>query len=642
MALDRNPQSANSPKDITQKQGDQKQSDKLVAALVEYLQESRDNAREWQERTRKAWDMIHGKIDWSHKKFGQSKVHLNRVGLAQEQIKAQIKQGLMNFDEWLVVENEPGFESDMLTDSEAKRMVMRGIRQTNPKASLTDNIGIAVVENLLATKLQPMVIEKRGPGGTKRKEFHIKHISLNIRNYYPDATMSGLYAFHEVKMPKHKLLEMSADEPTPQKPYFKKIVKTLEAGGKLRIEEDREERDRGNDIKMTQIDRRKMIVLHEFWGTVLDENGEVMEWKKSDGSKMKLKDVIVTMADEGTIIDEPRSFPNWDGCSNFIDMQLLRSNINKYGRGLIMPGVDMNKAEDELLNAGIDAAKKEAYNVNVVKVHGLSKIDQVSGGIKPGSTLLQNNQLAPGEKLVETAKTGQVPQGLLQVLGIVQSAGAENMRLNEVALSGNLPSKQVRATELVASQQTIQGLFESVVSDIEDIYVEQYAKKVFNMMLQNAKLLTDEDLAYIFYNNEERMQNFKSKSARALFNELGHSFRFRGKGIRSIAQNSRIAQAIINLTSVIVANPLLLDAFERQGIDMAEMMGDVIKGVGLDIEKYKNADTAAFAQERQLIREEALANAEANGENVGQQGQGPNTPQGNGPSETEPGSGAGL
>jgi hypothetical protein len=458
MAVNNNPQSTFSPKDVDQKKDKNNQRENLLNALKEYLSESRDNAREWQERSRRSWDMVHGRIDWSHKRPDQSKVHLNRVGLAQEQIKAQVKQGLMNFDEWLVVEPEPGFESPLMNLSEAKRMVIRGIRRTNAKAKITDNVGIAAIENLMATKLQPITIEKRGPGGTKKKEFHIEHIPLNIRNYYPDAKLSELYEFHEVELDRYKVLELSAENPTAQKPYILSRVKKLATGSKTRIEEQHEEQDRGNDVKLDRTDRRKQVILHEFWGTVLDENGEVMEWKKSDGSKLLMKNVVVTMANEEAIISEPMPFPCWDGTSNFVITQLLRTNINMYGKGLLQPGVEMNRAEDELLNAGIDAGLKEAYNVNVLKIHGMAKRGQASGGIKYGDTILQNNQLAPGEKLLDTVRTGQVPPGLLSILQVVQSAGNENMRLNEVALSGNLPSKQVRATELVAAQQTIQGL----------------------------------------------------------------------------------------------------------------------------------------------------------------------------------------
>ena len=594
---------------------------KVLDALKSYLMESRQNAKEWQDKAQKSWDMLHGRIDWSHKTGDQSKVHINRVGLAQEQIKAQIKAGLMNFDQWIVVEPEIGFdpETSLFSLSNAKRMVLRGIEDNNPKAQLSDNIGISLVENMLATKLKPCVYYRRGPGGKEIKEFYIEHIPLNIRSYYPDAKMSGLYEFHEVEMDHYKVMELSADTPSDVYPFNKELVKNLK-GTSLRIEETNEQRDRGNDTTITTIDRRKSHVLHEFWGTVLDVNGEIMKWKFKDGKEIELRNVIIVMANESEIISNPRPFPCWDGTSDIISMQVLRSNINTYGKSLLAPGVDMNKAEDELINACIDAGLKESYNVNSLKLHGLAEKKQASGGIKYGTTLLQNNQLAPGEKLIETVKTGQVSGGALQILQIVQAAGSENMRLNEVKLSGKLQNKQTRATEVVAANETIQGLFESIIGDIEDVYVEKYAKKVFYLMLQNAKLLNDMDLEYIFYGNKEKIEKFKSMSPKELFNAYAYCFRFRGKGIRSVGQSAKQAQMLVQLLNMIVANPLMNDSFERQGWDVTKMMEDIIRNQGLDAERYISQDVAQFAQQRQLIREEALANAEIEGQNQQQPG----------------------
>ena len=645
MAENKIPNSKLGPKGITAdgSKEDKSQSELVLDALKEFLEESRTNAKEWQDKAQKSWDMIHGRVDWSHKTADQSKVHINRVGLALEQTKAQIKQGLVNFDAWLVVEPEPGFdpEDTIFSPENARRLVMRGVRRTNPKSKLTDNIGIAAVENVLATKLTPIVIEKNGPG-KKSQELHIEHIPLSVRNYYPDARMGGLYEFYEVEMDHHKVLSMSSDKPTPAQPFIKKIVEKLELSGKTRIEETNEDRDRGNDRTITKVDRRKTHVLHEFWGTVLDTSGKVMKWKKEDGSEIELRNVVITMANESKIISEPKPYPCWDGCSDIISMQLQRSNVNMYGRSLLAPGVDMNKAEDELINAGIDAALKEGYNVNILKLHGMAKKEQASGGIRYGQTLLQNNQLAPGEKLMETVSTGQVPQGLLAILGIVKAAGSENMRLNEVALSGTLPTKQVRATELVAADQTIQGLFESMVADIEDIYIEQYGKKVFNIMLQNAKLLSDADLDYIFYSNPEKIRAFKELSAKEIFDRYSHSFRFRGKGIRSMAQNSRVAQSIANTFSLAAANPIVLDALERQGLDLMKMLEKVLRAQGIDVEEFIDQQTAEFAQQRQLVREEALAQQELQGGQTAQQPGAQNPASGGPPSETEPGSGAGT
>jgi hypothetical protein len=616
----------------------------LLKALQDYLRESRNSAYEWQVKAKKAWDMIHGRIDWSHKAKDQSKVHMNRVGLAQEQIKAQLRQGLVNFEDWLVVETEKGFESPLMTEGEAKRLVLRCINRTDPQSKIVENIGIAAVENLLATKLQPVVIEKKGPGGKVRKEFHIDMIPLNVRSYYPDARFevtaaAPLYQFHEVQLNKYQVVALASETPDKKKPYRMEIAKNLQP--KRRIEEQKESQDRGNDVLQDATGRRQIVTLHEFYGTVLNDRGEVMTWKNEDGSELELRDVMCVMANEGEILMDPVAIPFWDKEGPFVVTQLLKTNINMYGKSLLAPGVDMNRAEDELINAAIDAGLKEGYNVNILKIRGLEDKRQAEGGIKYGMTLLQNNQLAPGEKVLDTVQTGHVPQGLLTVLDRVRMSGSENMRLNEISLTGQLQSKQTRATEITASSQTIQGLFESIDADLEDVYIEKMSKKCFLMGLQYADLLDEYDLEYIFYGNKARIEAFTTaaKKPQIVYDELACSFRFRGKGVRSLAANAHQAQALVQLFGMVASNPVILDMFERQGLCLPLMFDDIMKGFHLDMQRYYDTKTQDFAMLRQKIREEALAFAEAMAsmrqQQTQQMGQ-PQGPSGAGPQPAQP------
>lgn len=611
----------------------------LEEAFKDYLQESRDAAQEWQDKARKTWNMIQGFMSWAHKKKGQSRIHINRVGLALNQIKAQIKQGLMNFDDWMNVESFDGFESELLYSEEAKRLVIRGISDTDPKAKITDNAGVGAVENLFATKLQPKFVERRR-GGSK-KELHIEHVILNIRNFYPDPTGSELYEIHEFESDKYKLLALSDDKPSLSKPYIKKKVTSLPAS-KGRLEETEENLDKGNQHNIKKANRRNIIVIHEVWGTVLAEDGTIMKFTKSDGEEIELKNVVFTIANEDCLIQEPIPFPTIDNESCFIKMQIVRSNINLYGNSLLFHGAELNRLENELISAINDAGLSESFDVKVIKEEGLADPTQVSNGIKPGMTLKQNGNLAPGEQLLSSVETGRVSTGSLRVLDLVQSSAAENMNMNQMSLTGNLAQKQVRASELTASQQTVQGLFESFVADIEDMYVEKYATKVFHMMLQYKEFLTTEDLMYVFSGNMERALRFKDASAKECFKELGHCFRFRGRGIRTAATNQRRSQMIIQIFSVLVANPLMMDAFERRGLDATKFLEDVLKGEGLDFRKYLNPEVADFAKQRQLIREESIAQAELQGQNTAQQGQGPDVGSETTNMEAVPGSGSGI
>lgn len=649
---------------MTENENINSQEQEIVEAFQEFLQEARDNAEEWQRDSDTTWAMIHGKagqngpkgivgdgidrvrvVGSNNKHRGQSgatRIHMNRVGLAQQQLKTQFKQGLMNFDRWLVVENVEGLESVYMTDLEAKRAVKYLTRDSDLKAVLSDVIGIGAAENRISLKLVTSVKEVKGPGGKTHKRVCTEFVPLNIYNYYEDTQESGLYRIHEAALDKWQVLKKCSEDGTEKgKPYILKKVKDLSVN-KSKHKETDENRSKGNDQEKMKAGRRQKVIIHEFWGTILDKDGNIMEYEKSDGSKMMLENVVITFGNEECMLHEPKKNPRYTGNSPFLSTRILRTNLNEFGRAPLMAGVEMNRAENKLIGSIIDAAIQSQYNVKIIKAKGLAKPEQVQGGVKPNQTILQNDELSPGEKLMETLRTGQVDPGAFQVLSEIQRSGAENMMGSELSVSGGMPSKQVRATEVVQSQSVINGLFETLAADIEDTLIEPLGLEIFHEFLQHSDKLSDEGLAYVFGGNQERMEAFKELSKTEKFEELGHTFRFRGKGLRGLAANGRQAQTLINLFNMVAANPLIFQAFQRRGVDLVAMFDKIVAGMNLDMQEFYNEAEADFAKISQLIQEQALAQAAAQGQSVGQPGgQGAQAPQGEGPSDVEPGSGAG-
>lgn len=645
----------------------QVQEKEVLDALLEYLGEAREYAREWQDKAKVTWDMIHGRdylednrrvvgeamegaraVGGSNRtrrnpKQGRTHIHMNRVGLAQQQIKAQFKQGLMNFDKWLVVEAVEGLESQFMTDLESKRAIEYLTRDSDLKAHITDAIGIAAAENTLAVKLHTSIDTIKGPGGKKYSKIKTELIPLSIFNFFKDASGGDLYHIYETQMDKYKLYQYASDGGKEKgKPYVKEKVKDI-SPNKRQYKETEISENRGNETVIDKAGRRHPIVIHEFWCTVLDKDGEVYTWVKEDGSEMLLENVMITVANEECLLHTPKPNPRFNGESPFVCGKILRTNLNEYGKAPLYAGVEMNRAENKLMGSIIDAALKSQYNVNVVKKAGLANPAQIQGGLKPNQTLIQNERLAPGDKLVDSIQTGRVDQGAFTVLSEIQRSGAENMMSNEINLTGNLPNKQVRATEVVQSSNVINGLFEAMASDIEDTFIEPLATQIFHEFLQHAGKVSDEGLEFIFGKNKQRMAQFKALSRSERFEELAHGFRFRGKGLRGLAANGRQAQTLVNLFSMVAANPLIFNTFQRRGVDLVKMMDKIISGMQLDLQEFVNEEEADFAKMRQLIQEQALAEAAAQGQNVGRPGgQGANAPQGSGPSDTEPGSGAGA
>lgn len=572
---------------------------KLVECAKEYLTTSRDVAREFQTKAIKTWDMINGKVDWSHKKRGQAKVHLNKVGVALERFKSQVKQGLLNFDEFLSVEVEPGMESELMSAAEGRRFIKVLTDEQNLRTSVVDLCGLGSVENLMAAKVRPEFKEIRG-----KKVLRICVDNLDIFTYYFDPH-GDLYKMHEANFDKHELVKYAES----QKHYYVDKIKAL-TSFESETEYKKDEK-KASTIRNVKSKRRCNIVVHEIWGTFLDDNGDVLVWKDKDG-ELPLENVCVVLANEKEIIARPKKNDYFSGEPPFVAMSLLRDHKSPYKKGLMMHGVDLNWLNDELVSALVDAALKEAQNTNIVKVRGLEDPKQVSGGINYNQTILQNNSLAPGEKLIETIKLGSVPQGGFSVLSILSQDLAENVMSNEMNLTGGLASKQVRATEAVQSQQVVQSLADSINFDIDDLLIEALIRQIFCMGLQYSKYLSDDDLMYVFFGDETRAGAFKeaTKSPKRIFDELAYAFKFKGRGIKAQVTNARNAQALTNFVSVMFSNPLMAQIMERE-YSLPMIAGNILKGYGIDPEKITLTERERqFIEARQIAVEQADAMAQ--------------------------------
>jgi hypothetical protein len=269
----------------------------------------------------------------------------------------------------------------------------------------------------------------------------------------------------------------------------------------------------------------------------------------------------------------------------------------------------------------------------------LADPEDASGAFKHGGVVELTKRAGAIRDAIDTFQLGELPATYFQVLGEAKANFAEQVRQSEIGLSGALPGKQVRATELVQSQGVTQGLDESVFEDIEDIYLEKLVTKIFHQGLSFASSFNDFDLAYIFANNEEKIAAFKEarKNKSKLFDELAYTFRFRGKGIRGLIARVRIGQAALNIIDLAVKNPLVLDILEREGYNIAKVWEEAIRGFNIhDPEKLKDPETAEFAKQRQQSREVGRGFAQEQAQLSAE----PGVAQGReslGPSEVEPG-----
>jgi hypothetical protein len=606
-------------------------NDKIVQAVKEYKDFYENYALAYQEKAIKIHEMIHGVIDWSHKEDHNAKIHLNKLGIAQDNWKATAKRGLMNFDEWMEVLSEPLMQSEYMDATEAKRMIEILLKDENPKVKIADALGLGFVENLCNLKALTTIKEIRGPKGKKYKSPRTTLVPLDIFDMAVDPncvdieTEEPLFKIQTLEYPKHMLLKMASDEPDIEKPYIKSAIKELQ--GMPRDDKNRQERAKGKELLSAELHRAKNITLWEFYGTILDENGEVMEYENSKGERIVLENIKLTIGDAKLVVQEPVPLDELyiDGKDPFVHHRLIRNNKDILGRAMSHPGYELNLVLDELTSAITDSGMKAASNVTMYKPDFMEDPEEAAGGFTYDSNIAILPDADPNTVLT-TASLGNLPGEMFSIYNILSESLAENVAKNSTALSGAFTGKQVRATEVAQAGQTVAAMDESILMDVDDVLIEGIITKVFRQGLGLAKFFNDFDLNYIFANNDknaqkERIEAFKKlrKNKKKLFEELAYTFVFRGRGLRGISNQARTAQMTMNLLTSVLGNPMLIEILERNDWDLAEMLATGVKGMGVDPKTLKNKKVGEMARERQNFREMGRGIADMNGQ--GQQAQ---------------------
>lgn len=590
------------------------------------------------------WDYFHGNIDWSHKREEDPKIHLHKIGIAAERIRAKFKSALMKYDQWLLVERDYYPKNPVLPDFVAKNLLTCQLRAADAKTKISDAILRGAVESRMVVKVGGKYITKprfvKHGDDTIREEKQVWQLDLQVipfEGYHTDTENadSPIYDIEECRVDKHVLLRLAAEEPSADKPFLLDAVVKLDAFPEGEAEQA-ERAAKGNYQSTQMLKQRKQVLIHNFYGSILTDTGEVMEWQSRDGSKAALENIFCVVANEDVVLVDPQTNKRSSARSPYIATDLLRSPDN--GRKAILDaGTLINQAEDELLSLITAGAIKAAHNVTWYRKSAFANKKQASGGIKDGDQIAVDDSLPHGAEPLGVVQTGKVPQEAFELYQNLDRVFAENVISNSIDLSGNLPGKQVRSTELVQASGAIGDVFSSMASDIGDEFIEPLAEECLYEIVQNLDDMDEDEIRSAFEDRSDLAEQFLKMSPKQRFEQVAGTLRFRGKDFSSIISNQAKAQSMINLLSTLNANPQTQQLVETD-LSVSKIVREIVKGLGLDVEELApSPEEKQMIQQKQLIREQALAQAQLEGQNP-QEGSA-NPSQGTPPDPTQPATG---
>jgi len=539
----------------------------LVRKIVsEYRREAEDAKRSRMRLNRRNWALYYGNVDWTHKTEGQSVEHLPKLGVAAEQMTSFIRRSLVQFGDFFSVKvprNSP-------VTAEQVRALMRlyleklaiGRQGYDHIASIiADGVKQGLMESLIVLKVHGGLESYRRlasePGDPlvgipdkltyeDEKLWRLRIDVIPTNDYSPDPTGRRLYEIHRVERDLADVWDM-VDQGLYSKSAVEKLTESVEREDEMK----KQERDR-NQNETTLPSYRKRVVLDECWGTLLGPNGRPLEGQTN---------IVCTVANDNIVIREPEANPFWHQESPFVARPIIRSPDSVWSKAAYDDAAALNQALDEIFNLNLDGGIAAVWGVRQVRTAWLEDPRSVSNGIPQGATLAVSADAPPDAKVVESVTSGQVPTDGIAIESLIDREFNAAAMTNDPRM-GFLSPRSVKATEIIAADQGINTITDSLAADLEMGVIAPALRKAWLLILQNIEdLSSDEVVNAIGVSAAFRLSRMPPI---ARYDTFARGCQFQVSGLSQTLAAAREFQSYMALQQGIALNPMLMESFVRR------------------------------------------------------------------------------
>lgn len=556
--------------------------------LISWLRSCKDEADQAKtsrmHQNKQNFDLYHLRHDFSHKKRGQSREVLSKQAMATETIASFFQQALADVGDWWKAEASNPLKDEVMPirPHEIQLLTNRHLE----RAGLFSHVGQAMKSGLLGgliiTKLhgcrvpKPKFVaktkkDKKGQASKvlEKVEDFFWQLKLDLvrqENYYPDPTGEGLYEIEEMWMDLHQVKKLSEGEYAI---YDKSAVDQL-AGQMGTDWEDQYSKNRETDQDFSEHSHRSRVKLTEFWGTVLDRQGNILH-----------ENIVMTLANDKYLIRPPTPNPNWHQKSPYVAVPILEVPHAVWPKALMDAPSMHNIALNEIYNLIVDGAMKSVHGISQIRVDWLDDVSQISDGLAPGDALRANGQCPPGAKVAEPVITSSVPGDGLNVFNLMNQEFNASALTNDLR-QGVMPFRAVKATEVVEASQTITSIFQGIAKNIEQKWITRLLDLAWATIAQNMDDLYEEEIQTMF--GEARAKELAALSPQDRFAQTVNGLKFRVFGVTMQLNRAGNFQKYTTLLQTIGSSEILIEEFTKK-YDFGRLLEEVMTSLNLD--KYK-------------------------------------------------------
>lgn len=578
----------------------------VITAINRMQIEAEDGRRQRLAQADRNWSMFLGEQDFSYKQEGQSQEVLPKVAVATEQLCSLFKRGMTAFGPFYDMEVSPELAAVISGDTLRSLMdtFLHDLWGPNNNTArfptiISDAIKQALHKNLIVLKVHGGYMRKhkwtfeRGEPMIDEKDFndewHLRIDLVRVEDYYPDPTGSGLYEIQVVERDLHEVVQL-ADEGI----YDKAVVDDLVGTMYTRPDDEELSDEDRNQAETTEPSFRKRVVLKEFWGTLLNEDGTVAH-----------RNCVATVANERYLIRPPEPNPFWHQESPFVAAPLVRIPHSVWHKAVFDHATDLNMALNELFNLMLDGGIAAVHGIKQIRIDDLEDPTQVENGVKQGQTIAVKNTLPHNSKVMEIVAQGQVPPEAMAMYETVNREFNSAVMSNELSMGG-IPKKEVLATEIMESSQGQSVMLESIISDVENEIMTPTLRKAWLNILQMADVIPEENFMGVHQRKAALMiMRAQPQERYALF---VNKSRFKVNGLSAMMTRVMEFQKIMAMLQAVTSNPMLLAEFQKE-YSPARMMSHLFRTMNLNSDMFKKTMEERVAEQQQAPGQVGAANA---------------------------------
>lgn len=551
-------------------------------------------------KNKENWDFFHGRQDWSHKMKHQSKDFMPDFPMAVERIGLTFAQPFAETEDWFDVLNIGlgAAAFDPVTSRKLLQFYLNRLYQPGNYADLargfslvmSDAAKMGVLEAVICFKVFAVrcdrfqyMLESGNPLGSVSdysqldvtvQQVNVPTLRLAIdlipwEDHFPDPSGQNLYDIHE----KSANLAHLRDNPDYNEAVIDSMVNSRggnSIGGTQPEYEKRRRADMDDPGDQGIIAPR----IRETWGDIIDLR---------DGKRLLPPNTLCTTTSDGKFLRDPIPNPLWHGRRPFVRSPILRVPLSEVHKALADHAVPVARAMNELDNLMLDGAIASVWGIRQYDPSIIENPEECDDGIPQGYTATLKAGVEPGKKFLEKVAEGEIPQYAIEMQRQKSAQFQTATALPETA-QGNLPPRQVKATELAQVAGASQGFFGGLAAFLEKSAIVPVLELAWMTLWQYVDDFLEPEVVQII--GPERALVLQSMPAAERFVMMAQSVRFDVKGLRQLAQSQEMFARLTTFLQSLGVNPALLMAFDSK-YDLVPYLDDMMKAMRLDPAKYE-------------------------------------------------------